>query len=185
MSFDHEYDLDDDSSEDQTSLLTDIDKIDREDSASERSQKAPVVRIDYDLCENSGVCVQVCPAKDKTEPKRKAINMAPMAPIRLTERDNYSFFLDQLPSPPREELDTDVVKGSQFLEPLFEYSGACAACGERPAVVSRRRSSPPISTTCVKRWMRRRPAGAACSRRTMWPNCWPPNAFPRGRGWPS
>jgi ferredoxin len=61
MSFDHEYDLDDDSSEDQTSLLTDIDKIDREDSASERSQKAPVVRIDYDLCENSGVCVQVCP----------------------------------------------------------------------------------------------------------------------------
>ena len=61
MSFDNDYDLDDDLAEDQGSLLTDIDKIDREDSASERAQKSPVVRIDYDLCENSGVCGQVCP----------------------------------------------------------------------------------------------------------------------------
>lgn len=62
MSFDPEqdFDFDDDLGEDQGNLLTDIDKIDREDSASER-KTAPIVRIDYDLCENSGVCVQVCP----------------------------------------------------------------------------------------------------------------------------
>ena len=63
MSFDDNYDLntDADVSEDQSNLLTDIDKIDRVDAASERAQEAIVVRIDYDLCENSGVCEQVCP----------------------------------------------------------------------------------------------------------------------------
>lgn len=63
MSFDQEYDLDleDDIGDDQSDLLTDIDKIDREDSASERARTATIVRIDYDLCENSGVCTQVCP----------------------------------------------------------------------------------------------------------------------------
>jgi len=56
-----EFDFDDGLGDDQGTLLTDVDKIDREDSANTRTIKAPVVRIDYDLCENSGVCVQVCP----------------------------------------------------------------------------------------------------------------------------
>jgi pyruvate-ferredoxin/flavodoxin oxidoreductase len=72
----------------------------------------------------------VCPAKDKGNPRHKAINMAPMPPLRDAERENYAFFLD-LPEPRREDVKLDV-KGSQFLTPLFEYSGACAGCGETP-----------------------------------------------------
>jgi pyruvate-ferredoxin/flavodoxin oxidoreductase len=92
------------------------------------------IQVAPEDCTGCKLCTVVCPAKDKSEPKRKSINMAPMAPIRATERENYSFFLDEIPSPPREELDTSVVKGSQFLEPMFEYNGACAGCGETPYV---------------------------------------------------
>ncbi|MBD3237646.1 MAG: pyruvate:ferredoxin (flavodoxin) oxidoreductase, partial [Candidatus Eisenbacteria bacterium] len=77
-------------------------------------------------------CVVTCPAKDKANPKHKAINMEPQLPIRERERENYAFFLD-LPPVPREKIKANV-KGSQFLEPLFEYSGACAGCGETPYV---------------------------------------------------
>jgi pyruvate-ferredoxin/flavodoxin oxidoreductase len=84
-------------------------------------------------CTGCGLCVHVCPAKDKTEPKRKAINMAPQMPIRLQERENYAFFLD-LPEFDRTRVKTNTVKGSQLLRPLFEYSGACAGCGETPYV---------------------------------------------------
>src|SRR6185295_16620813 len=75
-------------------------------------------------------CVEVCPAKDKSNPRHKAIDMAPQAPIRDQERKNYDFFLN-LPDPDRTKLKTDI-KASQFLQPLFEYSGACAGCGETP-----------------------------------------------------
>jgi len=84
-------------------------------------------------CTGCGMCVHACPAKDKTEPKRKAINMAPQMPVRLQEKENYSFFLD-LPEFDRTKVKTDTVKGSQLLTPLFEYSGACAGCGETPYV---------------------------------------------------
>ena len=83
-------------------------------------------------CTGCTLCVMVCPAKDKTNPKRKAINMAPQLPLREPERNNYKFFLD-LPDIDRTKLRIDV-KGSQFLRPLFEYSGACAGCGETPYV---------------------------------------------------
>ncbi len=83
-------------------------------------------------CTGCELCVHVCPAKDKAEPKHKAINMAPQAPLRDAERENYRFFLE-LPSPDRAALKQDV-KHIQFLEPLFEYSGACAGCGETPYV---------------------------------------------------
>jgi pyruvate-ferredoxin/flavodoxin oxidoreductase len=84
-------------------------------------------------CTGCGLCVHVCPAKDKSEPKRKAINMAPQIPIRLQERENYAFFLD-IPEFDRSKVKINTVKGSQLLRPLFEYSGACAGCGETPYV---------------------------------------------------
>ena len=76
----------------------------------------------------------VCPAKDKANPRHKAINMTPLAarvPATAEKRHNYDFFLD-LPDPPRDRMRHVEVKGSQFLLPLFEYSGACAGCGETP-----------------------------------------------------
>ena len=74
-----------------------------------------------------------CPAKDKANPKHKAIDMAPQAPLREAERENYAFFLD-LPEPDRSRPRVLDVKGTQFLQPLFEYSGACAGCGETPYI---------------------------------------------------
>ena len=74
----------------------------------------------------------VCPAKDKANPKHKAIDMTPMPPLREAEATNYEFFL-ALPEPKREDVKLDL-KGSQFLTPLFEYSGACAGCGETPYI---------------------------------------------------
>ena len=81
-------------------------------------------------CTGCNLCVNVCPAKDKSNPSRKALNMAPQLPLREAERENYAFFLD-LPDPDRAMLKDDV-KTTQFMRPLFEYSGACAGCGETP-----------------------------------------------------
>ena len=78
------------------------------------------------------LCVAVCPAKDKAAPDRKALEMAPQAPLRDAERRNYEFFL-QLPEADRAKVGHDV-KSAQLLEPLFEYSGACAGCGETPYI---------------------------------------------------
>ncbi len=84
-------------------------------------------------CTGCTLCVEVCPAKNKSNASLKAINMAPLAPLRDAERENYDFFLE-LPELDRRELKLDSVKGSQFALPLFEYSGACAGCGETPYV---------------------------------------------------
>ncbi len=99
--------------------------------APEYKGKSFTIQVAPEDCTGCNLCVNVCPAKDRTNPKHKAINMSPQAPLRIAESANYDFFLN-LP-----ELDrTSVVrldhKGSQFLEPLFEYSGACAGCGETP-----------------------------------------------------
>ena len=82
-------------------------------------------------CTGCSLCVQVCPVKDKANPSRKAINMEAQAPIVDAERANYEFFL-RIPDAARSGLKTGEVKASQFLQPLFEYSGACAGCGETP-----------------------------------------------------
>ncbi|MBM3324978.1 MAG: 4Fe-4S dicluster domain-containing protein, partial [Calditrichaeota bacterium] len=84
-------------------------------------------------CTGCCLCVEVCPAKNKREPGRKAINMEPQPPLRKAERENYDFFLN-LPEVDRGKVKINTVKGSQFLQPLFEYSGACAGCGETPYV---------------------------------------------------
>jgi pyruvate-ferredoxin/flavodoxin oxidoreductase len=91
------------------------------------------IQVAPEDCTGCGVCVHVCPAKDKTEPKRKAINMAPQIPIRVQERENYAFFLS-IPEFDRTQAKVNTVKGSQLLRPLFEYSGACPGCGETPYV---------------------------------------------------
>jgi len=82
-------------------------------------------------CTGCGICVHVCPAKNKKETRLKAINMVPQLPLREPERENYTFFLD-LPEYDRRLVKPATIKGSQVLQPLFEYSGACAGCGETP-----------------------------------------------------
>ena len=84
-------------------------------------------------CTGCGLCVDICPAKSKSEAKTKAINMKPQPPLRDAERVNFDFFL-QLPELDKREINIDNVKGSQFIQPLFEYSGACSGCGETPYV---------------------------------------------------
>jgi pyruvate-ferredoxin/flavodoxin oxidoreductase len=81
-------------------------------------------------CTGCGLCIAICPAKDKSQPKRKAINLAPQATLRPSEAQNFDFFLN-LPEVDRDKVRVDV-KGSQFFQPLFEFSGACAGCGETP-----------------------------------------------------
>ncbi len=84
-------------------------------------------------CTGCTLCVNICPAKDRTNPRRKAINMEPQREHRERERENYRFFLD-LPEVDRTKVTRLDTKGSQFLQPLFEYSGACAGCGETPYI---------------------------------------------------
>jgi pyruvate-ferredoxin/flavodoxin oxidoreductase len=84
-------------------------------------------------CTGCALCVQVCPAKSKSEVRHKAINMEPQPPIREPEAENWNFFL-QLPETDRRALSLSQVKDVQLLQPLFEFSGACAGCGETPYV---------------------------------------------------
>jgi pyruvate-ferredoxin/flavodoxin oxidoreductase len=84
-------------------------------------------------CTGCAVCVDVCPVKSKSDASHKAINMTPQAPLRETERDNWEFFLG-LPEVDRSKLSHTQVKDLQLLQPLFEFSGACAGCGETPYV---------------------------------------------------
>jgi pyruvate-ferredoxin/flavodoxin oxidoreductase len=89
------------------------------------------IQVAPEDCTGCNLCVVVCPAKDRTNPKHKAIDMHPQAPLRDAERTNYEFFL-RLPELDRTGLERIDGKNAQFLEPLFEYSGACAGCGETP-----------------------------------------------------
>jgi pyruvate-ferredoxin/flavodoxin oxidoreductase len=95
------------------------------------------VQVAPEDCTGCGACVLNCPAQEKDESKqptgRKAINMVPQEPIRARERDNYKYFLS-IPDTDLQLFKTGTVKGSQLVPPLFEYSGACAGCGETPYV---------------------------------------------------
>lgn len=90
------------------------------------------IQVAPEDCTGCGICVAVCPAKDKINLGHKAISMIDQAPVRLQEVDNFKFFLG-LPEVDRTLLKNDV-KSSQFMEPLFEFSGACAGCGETPYI---------------------------------------------------
>ncbi len=82
-------------------------------------------------CTGCGICVDICPAKNKSETRLKAINMLPQPPLRETERENWSFFLT-LPDVDRRRIDPLRVNQQQLERPLFEFSGACGGCGETP-----------------------------------------------------
>jgi pyruvate-ferredoxin/flavodoxin oxidoreductase len=89
------------------------------------------IQVAPDDCTGCGVCVDVCPARSKTEVKHKAIDMLPKEGHLEAERANWDFFLT-IPDPDRRDVRAATVKGSQQLRPLFEFSGACAGCGETP-----------------------------------------------------
>ena len=91
------------------------------------------LQIAAEDCTGCALCVDVCPAKNKTEAKLKAINMRPQAPLRAQERENWNFFI-ALPEFDRRKLKTTQLRQQQFMRPLLEFSGACAGCGETPYV---------------------------------------------------
>jgi len=91
------------------------------------------IQVAVEDCTGCAMCVDYCPAINKKEEGKKAINMVPQPPIREQERENFSFFLE-IPEFDRTKLNVASIKGSQLLEPLFEFSGACAGCGETPYV---------------------------------------------------
>jgi pyruvate-ferredoxin/flavodoxin oxidoreductase len=91
------------------------------------------IQVAPEDCTGCALCVEACPAKDKTQVGRKAINMAAQPPIRESERENWEFFLE-LPEADRSLFSPTTVKNSQLLQPLFEFSGACGGCGETPYV---------------------------------------------------
>jgi pyruvate-ferredoxin/flavodoxin oxidoreductase len=84
-------------------------------------------------CTGCALCIEACPAKSKTEPKHRAINMVPQIPLREQEARNWDYFLN-LPEVDRSALSLTQVKDVQLLQPLFEFSGACSGCGETPYV---------------------------------------------------
>ncbi|NCR46407.1 MAG: pyruvate:ferredoxin (flavodoxin) oxidoreductase, partial [Microcystis aeruginosa SX13-01] len=91
------------------------------------------IQVAAEDCTGCGICVDVCPAKNKSQPRLRAINMAPQLPLREQERVNWDFFLN-LPNPDRSSLNLNKINHQQMQEPLFEFSGACAGCGETPYV---------------------------------------------------
>ncbi|HKJ71754.1 MAG TPA: 2-oxoacid:acceptor oxidoreductase family protein, partial [Gammaproteobacteria bacterium] len=84
-------------------------------------------------CTGCGLCVDICPIRDKSDTSHKALNMAPQPPLRDQERANWEFFLS-LPEYDRRQAKETTLKGSMLLKPLFEFSGACEGCGETPYI---------------------------------------------------
>lgn len=84
-------------------------------------------------CTGCGACVNICPVNDKAVPGRKAINLEPQLPLRETEKENWEYFLS-IPDTPAKYLNLNLPKGIGMKRPLFEFSGACAGCGETPYV---------------------------------------------------
>ena len=96
-----------------------------------KEEEAYTLQVAVEDCTGCSLCVEVCPITSKTEPGHKAINMQEVLPLKETEKQNWDFFLS-LPDIDRTRVNRTTVKGSQLLEPLFEFSGACSGCGETP-----------------------------------------------------
>ncbi len=98
-----------------------------------KDKEAYTLQVAVEDCTGCKLCVEVCPIESKTEKGVKAINMSEQLPLRESERANWNFFLS-LPEIKRSRLSRSTVKNTQFLEPLFEFSGACSGCGETPYI---------------------------------------------------
>jgi len=91
------------------------------------------IQVAPEDCTGCGVCVDVCPVKNKSEVRLKAINMVAQPPLRAPEKENWEFFLN-LPELDRRKIKNGTIRQQQVQEPLFEFSGACSGCGETPYV---------------------------------------------------
>ena len=91
------------------------------------------IQVAPEDCTGCGVCVDVCPVKNKSEVRLKAINMVPQPPLRAPESENWDFFL-KLPELDRRKIKIGTIRQQQVQEPLFEFSGACSGCGETPYI---------------------------------------------------
>ncbi len=90
-----------------------------------------IIQVAPEDCTGCGICVDICPAKNKSETRLKAINMVPQPPLREPERENWDFFL-KIPELDRRKIKVTNIRQQQVQEPLFEFSGACSGCGETP-----------------------------------------------------
>lgn len=96
-----------------------------------KDHEAYSLQVSVEDCTGCNLCVEYCPVESKTQPGHKAINMVDKMPLIEKEHNNWDFFLS-LPDIDRTRVNKNTVKGTQFLQPLFEFSGACAGCGETP-----------------------------------------------------
>jgi len=98
-----------------------------------KEKEAYSLQVSVEDCTGCNLCVEFCPVESKTDKGHKAINMMEQLPLKETERTNWNYFLS-LPEIDRSRVNKNSVKGTQFLQPLFEFSGACSGCGETPYV---------------------------------------------------
>lgn len=91
------------------------------------------IQVAPEDCTGCAICVEICPARNKAQPKFKAINMEPQPPLKDQESENWEFFLS-LPEMDRRKIKVTTVRQQQIQEPLFEFSGACEGCGETPYI---------------------------------------------------
>lgn len=99
----------------------------------DKNKEAYTLQVSVEDCTGCNLCVEYCPIESKTAAGHKAINMQPQLPLKVTEIKNWDFFLS-LPEVDRARVNRATVKGTQLLQPLFEFSGACSGCGETPYI---------------------------------------------------
>ena len=97
----------------------------------DKTKEAYTLQVSTEDCTGCTLCVEFCPITSKTDPGHKAINMYDKTDLQAQEKINWEFFLE-IPEVDRTRVNRNTVKGSQFFQPLFEFSGACAGCGETP-----------------------------------------------------
>lgn len=99
----------------------------------DKEKEVYTLQVSVEDCTGCNLCVEYCPMTSKTDASHKAINMQEQIPLKAAEANNWDYFLS-LPEIDRERANRNTVKGTQFLQPLFEFSGACSGCGETPYV---------------------------------------------------